>query len=383
MELQLAAKTVLISGLSAGIGFATAVGFAREGAAVILNGRNPARLEAAAARLCGCARRSQARRCGWRPPTSARRRDARRSSPRRPDVDVLVNNAAIFEPKPFGTIPDSDWMQFFETNVMSGVRLARHHLGRMLDRNSGRILFVASESALQIAMTKTAQLAISRGLSELTRGTKVTANTVLPGPTATEGVGDYMRKLTREQGLSDAAMEKQFFTTVRPSSLLQRWSTADEVANLLVFLGGGLASATNGAAMRSTAAFCAPSPDAPSPTGQRSLRFRRGRDADFAKREARRGMVVVGNRPRGSEAIGADPSQRRGLAFELGSGPRRHRPSRATSRGSKSAERQGRRAVCVVAPDGDGRSLRNRLETRYTEFVSSVRLPGTRRVLSC
>lgn len=169
---------------------------------------------------------------------------------------MLVNNAGVFDPCPFEDIPDTEWSRFFETNVMSGVRLARAWLPRMLARGFGRIVFVSSESALQIpvemihyGMTKTAQLAVARGLAERTRGTNVTVNSVLPGPTSSEGVADFVRQLGTQRGLSEAAMELEFFASARPSSILQRFISPDEVANLIVYVASEAANATNGAAL--------------------------------------------------------------------------------------------------------------------------------------
>jgi NAD(P)-dependent dehydrogenase (short-subunit alcohol dehydrogenase family) len=173
------------------------------------------------------------------------------------DLDILVNNLSVFEPKAFEEISDADWLRFFETNVMSGVRLARHYLPRMRTRGWGRIVFISSESALQIppemihyGMTKTAQLALSRGLAETTIGTEVTVNAVLPGPTASEGVTAFVDKLAAEQGVGRAAFEQQFFASMRPSSLLQRFETPEEIAAVVGFVCSPLASAINGAALR-------------------------------------------------------------------------------------------------------------------------------------
>ena len=174
-----------------------------------------------------------------------------------PAVDILVNNLGIFDPKPFEQITDEEWLRFFEVNVLSGVRLSRHYLPEMKKQNWGRIVFISSESALQIpaemihyGMTKTAQLAISRGLAETTAGTNVTVNTVLPGPTASEGVKDFVDKLAADQKTDSAAFEKEFFRSVRPSSLLKRFARPEEVAALVAFLCSPLSSATNGAALR-------------------------------------------------------------------------------------------------------------------------------------
>lgn len=172
-----------------------------------------------------------------------------------PAVDILVNNLGIFEPKPFEQIPDEDWRRFFDVNVLSGVRLSRAYLPRMKQKNWGRIIFISSESAIQIpaemihyGMTKTAQLAVSRGLAETCGGTGVTVNAVLPGPTASDGVTEFVKQLSG--GKPFAEFEKEFFTSVRPSSLLKRFATTEEVANLVVYVCSPLSSATNGAALR-------------------------------------------------------------------------------------------------------------------------------------
>jgi NAD(P)-dependent dehydrogenase (short-subunit alcohol dehydrogenase family) len=170
---------------------------------------------------------------------------------------VLVNNLGIFEPKPFEEITDEDWLRFFEVNVLSGIRLARHYVGGMRSRNWGRVVFVSSESGLQIptemihyGMTKTAQLAVSRGLAETLAGTGVTVNCVLPGPTASEGVGDFVAAMASSRGVDVATLEREFFATTRPTSLLRRFETPDEVAAMIVYLCSALASATTGAALR-------------------------------------------------------------------------------------------------------------------------------------
>jgi NAD(P)-dependent dehydrogenase (short-subunit alcohol dehydrogenase family) len=254
MDLQLDGKLALVSGSTAGIGFAIANALAREGARVIVNGRtgervkqameeiradNPeAQLEALPADLGGAA-------------------GAEEASRRFPDVDILVNNLGIFEPKPFEEIPDADWLRFFEINVMSGVRLSRAYLPRMKQRNWGRIIFISSESGLQIpaemihyGVTKTAQIAVARGIAETCAGTGVTCNAVLPGPTASEGVNDFVGSLAQQAGHTRDQVEKEFFEKARPSSLLKRFATPDEVAAMVVFICSPLSSATNGAAVR-------------------------------------------------------------------------------------------------------------------------------------
>jgi NAD(P)-dependent dehydrogenase (short-subunit alcohol dehydrogenase family) len=254
MDLKLQGKTALVTGSTAGIGFAAALGLAREQARVIVNGRTQERVSAAIAQIEKLVPGARAQGVAADLSTAV---GAQRIVEAFPDVDILVNNAAVFAPVAFEEISDAEWLRFFETNVLSGVRLARHHLPRMLARNDGRILFVSSESAVQIPVemihygtTKTAQLAVARGLAERTRGTGVTVNSVLPGPTASEGVGDFVRKLADARGVSFEAMERDFFTSARPSSLLNRFAHPEEIANLIVYLASPAASATNGSAVR-------------------------------------------------------------------------------------------------------------------------------------
>jgi NAD(P)-dependent dehydrogenase (short-subunit alcohol dehydrogenase family) len=249
MNLQLEGKRALVTGSTAGIGFAIAEALANEGAAVIVNGRTQKRVDEALAKLKGkvegvAADLSTAEGAAevWR---------------RFPEVDILINNLGIFEPKPFEQIPDDDWRRFFEVNVLSGVRLSRQYLPGMKQRDWGRIIFISSESAVQIpaemihyGMTKTAQIAVARGLAETTKGTNVTVNSVLPGPTSSEGVGDFVKSMAEAQGTDAATVERQFFKTVRPSSLLQRFARTEEVAALVAFVASPLSSATNGAALR-------------------------------------------------------------------------------------------------------------------------------------
>jgi len=254
MDLGLSGKRVLVTGSTAGIGFAAAVAFAREGADVVVNGRAQDRVDEAVRRVRESVAGARVRGVAADVSSAAGIAALLDAAP---DLDVLVNNAGVFAPQPFEEITDETWMRFFETNVLSGVRLARHHLPRMLARNWGRILFVSSESAVQIPVemihygtTKTAQLAVARGLAERTARTGVTVNSVLPGPTKSEGVGEFVRQLAVQQGLSEAEMERQFFASARPSSLLQRFAAPAEVANSIVYLASEAASATNGAAVR-------------------------------------------------------------------------------------------------------------------------------------
>jgi NAD(P)-dependent dehydrogenase (short-subunit alcohol dehydrogenase family) len=241
-----------VSGSSKGIGLAIATGLAREGAHVIINGRSAESVQSALAKVQQAA--TGAKLEGFAGDLS----DAavvEKLVGQFPAVDILVNNLGIFEPKPFEEIPDEDWRRFFEVNVLSGVRLSRAYLPGMKQRNWGRIVFVSSESGVQIpvemihyGMTKTAQLAVSRGLAESCAGTGVTVNAVLPGPTRSDGVDEFVKQLSG--GKPFAEFEREFFTSVRPSSLLKRFATTDEVANLVVYVASPLSSATNGAALR-------------------------------------------------------------------------------------------------------------------------------------
>ena len=254
MDMQLTGKKAVVTGSTAGIGFVTALGLAREGASVVVNGRTTARVDSAVRRI------RQALPIADVTGVAADLATAEgcvQMIAQVPFVDILVNNMGIFEPKPFEQIPDEDWMRFFEANVMSGVRLSRHYLPQMQGRNWGRIIFVSSESAVQIpaemvhyGMTKTAQVAVARGIAETTAGTGVTVNSVLPGPTKSEGVATFVAQMAEQRGIDFATMEREFFETARPSSLLRRFATVEEVANMIVYLCSPLASATNGAALR-------------------------------------------------------------------------------------------------------------------------------------
>ena len=254
MDLGLRGKRALVTGSTAGIGLAAARALAIEGASVTVNGRTETRVANAVTRLKSELPGATVNGIAADLSTGD---GCRALIGRLPEVDVLVNNLGIFEPKAFDQIPDEDWIRFFETNVLSGVRLARHYVQGMRSRNWGRIVFVSSESALQIpaemihyGMTKTAQLAISRGLAETLAGTGVTVNSVLPGPTASEGVGEFVARLAAEQGSDAATVEREFFATARPSSLLRRFTTPDEVAAMIAYVCSTRAAATTGAALR-------------------------------------------------------------------------------------------------------------------------------------
>ena len=254
MNLNLEHKTVLVTGSTAGIGFAIALGLAREGARVIVNGRTQGRVDAALARIRREVPQAKVEGVAEDLGTAAGCEALVR---RIPSVDVLVNNLGIFEPKAFELIPDADWQRLFEVNVMSGVRLSRAYLPGMKQRNWGRIVFISSESAVQIpaemvhyGVTKTAQVAVARGIAETCAGTAVTVNSILAGPTASEGVVTFVAALAKEQGSTPQEFEKQFFRDVRPSSLLKRFIKPEEVAALVVFVCSPEASAINGAALR-------------------------------------------------------------------------------------------------------------------------------------
>ena len=254
MDLGMREKRALVTGSTAGIGFAIARLLAAEGAKVVVNGRTPERVEAAVRAIREAV---PGARVGGIAADLGTAAGAARMVEKVPEVDVLVNNVGIFEPRAFEEIPDEDWLRFFEVNVLSGVRLARAYLPGMRQRDWGRIVFISSESAVQIpaemihyGMTKTAQVAVARGIAETTAGTGVTVNSVLPGPTASEGVGTFVRRLAEEKGVDFPTMEREFFATARPSSLLQRFATPDEVAAMVVYVCSELASATNGAALR-------------------------------------------------------------------------------------------------------------------------------------
>jgi NAD(P)-dependent dehydrogenase (short-subunit alcohol dehydrogenase family) len=254
MDLQLTNKKALVTGSTAGIGFAIASLFAEEGASVVVTGRSPRRVEQAVDRVQTKRKNAQvtgvAADLGTKEGVDLLIRDV-------PSVDILVNNLGIFEPKPFGEISDEDWLRFFEVNVLSGVRLSRFYLPQMLQKNWGRIVFISSESAINTpvemvhyGVTKTAQLALARGLAESTAGTAVTVNSVLAGPTRSEGVERFVQDVAKGQGTDAAGVEAEFFRTVRPTSLLKRFETPEEVAAMVVYLCSPRASATNGSALR-------------------------------------------------------------------------------------------------------------------------------------
>jgi NAD(P)-dependent dehydrogenase (short-subunit alcohol dehydrogenase family) len=254
MDLKINGKTAVVSGSTAGIGFAIAAALAAEGAKVIVNGRTEARVSAA---IKGIRQRVKNADVRGIPADLGTSRGVETFLQQAPEADILVNNLGIFEVKSFLDIPDSDWLRFFEVNVLSGVRLSRHYLPGMLKKNWGRIIFISSESAQHVpaemvhyGMTKTAQVAIARGIAESVAGTGVTVNSVLAGPTASEGASEFVESMARQQGVTKAEIEKQFFASARPTSLLKRFETPEEVAAVVAFIAGAPAISINGAAVR-------------------------------------------------------------------------------------------------------------------------------------
>jgi NAD(P)-dependent dehydrogenase (short-subunit alcohol dehydrogenase family) len=254
MDLGLANRRALVSGSTAGIGLAIALELAREGAEVIVNGRTSQRVDRAIATI-----RAQVPAAKLQPFAAdlGSAEGVANLVSRFPELDILVNSLGIFEPKSFVEITDQDWQHMFEVNVLSGVRLSRAYLPGMKARNAGRIIFIASESAVQVpvemihyGMTKTAQVSIASGLAKDCEGTKITVNSILVGPTASEGVGTFIKQMAEKSQQTEAQMEEAFFKTARPTSLLKRFIEPREVAALVVYVASERASATTGAALR-------------------------------------------------------------------------------------------------------------------------------------
>ncbi len=253
MDLQLSNRLALITGSTAGIGFAIASALAREGARVVINGRTSATVDAAVAKMVATTGGVVHGHVGDLSNAAA----AENVVSQYPDIQILVNNLGIYEPKPFEDITDEDWRRFFEVNVLSGIRLARLCLPAMRRANWGRIIFISSESGVQIppemihyGMTKTAQLAVSRGLAETVAGTGITVNSILPGPTKSRGVIDFVDAMAKSDGKTFTECEQAFFEKIRPSSLIKRFAAPEEVASLVAYLASPLSSATTGAALR-------------------------------------------------------------------------------------------------------------------------------------
>jgi len=254
MKIDLSGKTALVTGSTAGIGLAIARGLAATGADIVVNGRGQDKVDAAVKAIMASKPAGRIRGVAADVSTEA---GCKTLVAALPDVDILVNNTGIFEVKDFFDIPDRDWSNFFEVNIMSGVRLSRAYMKGMLKRNWGRIIFISSESGVNIpvdmihyGMTKSAQLSISRGLAKLTRGTGVTVNSVLPGPTLTEGVEVFLKGVAKQNGQSEQETSANFVRQHRPGSLVGRFAGVDEIANIVVFVASKEAAMTNGAAVR-------------------------------------------------------------------------------------------------------------------------------------
>jgi NAD(P)-dependent dehydrogenase (short-subunit alcohol dehydrogenase family) len=253
VDLKLTGKLALVSGSTAGIGYAIAESLAREGTSVIVNGRSKASVETALAKLGETSNSTLYGFTGDLSTAEAANEVARQH----PDVEILVNNLGIYEPKPFEDISDDDWRRLFEVNVLSAVRLARLFLSGMKLRNWGRIIFISSESGVQIpaemihyGVTKTALIGVARGLAEAVAGTGITVNSVLPGPTKSRGVGQFIEAFSKAEGKSVEEFEKEFFQKIRPTSLIKRFASTEEVASLVTYVSSPLASATTGAPLR-------------------------------------------------------------------------------------------------------------------------------------
>jgi NAD(P)-dependent dehydrogenase (short-subunit alcohol dehydrogenase family) len=254
MDLKIKNKIALVTGSTAGIGYAIAKALANEGASVIVNGRSNNRVNVAVSAL-----KKETGNTNIKGIVAdfADIKQIEHLIEQLPEVDILVNNVGIFEPKQFSAITDKDWFKFYEVNVLSGIRLSRAYFDKMLQKNWGRIIYISSESGIQIpeemihyGVTKTAQIAVSRGLAELTKGTNVTVNTVLPGPTFSEGAGNFLKDMANKTGKTVEEIEKDFFRHTRPTSILQRFIEPDEIASLVAYLASDLSIATNGAAVR-------------------------------------------------------------------------------------------------------------------------------------
>ena len=246
-------KRALVTGSTAGIGLAIATSLAREGARVIVTGREQAGVDKTVADVKAATRGDVVGFAADLGTAAAAEEIVHRYS----DIAILINNLGIFEPKPFEQISDSEWRRFFDINLLIGARLARLCLPAMRRADWGRIIFISSESALQIpaemihyGVTKTAQIALARGLAETVAGTGITVNSVLPGPTKSRGVVDFVGALTQGSKKNFEEFEVDFFKAVRPTSLIKRFARPEEVASLVTYVASPLASAITGAALR-------------------------------------------------------------------------------------------------------------------------------------
>jgi NAD(P)-dependent dehydrogenase (short-subunit alcohol dehydrogenase family) len=254
MKLGIENKVALVTGSTAGIGLAIARSLAVEGTHVIVNGRTQERVQNAITHIRETSPNAKIEGIAA---DFSKKDDIKNLIKEVGAVDILVNNVGIFVPRPFEEISDEEWSQMLDINLMSGVRLSRHFFPKMIKKNWGRIIFISSESGVQIpeemihyGVSKTAQIALANGLAKLTKGTSVTVNTVLPGPTMSEGASNFIANLAKHAGKSNDQIEAEFFQHARPNSLLKRFATTEEVANLVTYLCSTKSSATNGAAMR-------------------------------------------------------------------------------------------------------------------------------------
>lgn len=253
MDTGLKNRLALVTGSTAGIGYAIAEALSAEGARVIVNGRSQDAVNSAVKSIAAATGNAPLGFTG----DLTQAAEAEKLARLHPGVEILVNNLGIFEPKPFEEIPDADWQRFFDANVLSGVRLARLYLPAMRRANWGRMIFISSESGIQIpvemihyGVTKTAMLAVSRGLAEAVAGSGITVNAVLPGPTKSRGVNDFVDTLAKSEGKTFEQFEREFFEKVRPTSLIKRFATPEEIASMVVYVASARASATTGAALR-------------------------------------------------------------------------------------------------------------------------------------
>ena len=253
MDLQLTNKLALVTGSTAGIGLAIAKTMAKEGATVIVNGRSQDSVEEAISQVQS---EATGKVMGLVADLSSNE-GVSKATEQYPQLDILVNNLGLYETKSFNEITDDDWQKLFDTNVMSGVRLSRAYLPKMLDKNWGRIIFISSESALNIpqemihyGMSKAAQIAVARGLAEMTANTAVTVNSILAGPTRSKGIKDFLQQMAEQKSVSVEEVEREFFAEDRPTSIIKRFAEPQEVANMVAYVASPLASATNGAALR-------------------------------------------------------------------------------------------------------------------------------------